>query len=164
MTHELLHLERIISSAKVAFLFFGVFNLILAVSMVIDLLLGVTKAKVAGVKIQSFKARKSAVKMLYYFGSTILLFHIDLIFILSQVYDIPYVSGAICLYFVLVEVKSWFERLSEKEQAKLERDTKVLAMALQTLNPKINIGKLLEVLTADGDVDRKRQAEEDKDQ
>lgn len=148
---ELALIERLLSDFKSATLIFALINGILTVSMLIDLALGVAKARLAGRKIQSFKARKSAIKMISYYGSMLMCFLSDLIFIVCDVYEMPYLSMIIGFCLTLIEVKSWFEKLSEKEQARIEHSAKIVASALQGLAPKVDLVKVAEGLSDDDD-------------
>lgn len=148
---ELALIERLLSDFKSATLIFALINGILTVSMLIDLTLGVAKARLAGRKIQSFKARKSAIKMISYYGSMLMCFLSDLIFIVCDVYEMPYLSMIIGFCLTLIEVKSWFEKLSEKEQARIEHSAKIVASALQGLAPKVDLVKVAEGLSDDDD-------------
>lgn len=146
---ELALIERLISDLKSATLVFALINGLLTFAMLMDLVLGIAKAKLAGRRIQSFKARKSAVKMISYYGSMLMCFVSDLIFIVCDLFDTPYLSMLIGFCLTLIEVKSWFEKLSEKEQARLEHSARVVASALQGISTKVDLSKVADELTAD---------------
>lgn len=150
MTANAQLLTRLTSDLKVAVGLFSLVVLVLTMAMLVDFTLGITKAKLAGRKIQSFRARKSALKTLIYYGSLMMGFHFDLLFIIFDIYDNPYLSFGIGAVFVLIEIKSWFEKLSDKEQARIEESAKTIAQAWKSISSSsVDIGQIVESLTQD---------------
>lgn len=143
--------DCLVKDLRASFLLFALINASLSLALIVDLCLGVLKAKLAGQKIQSFKARKSAVKMISYYGSLLMCFLCDLMFISHDICDRPYMAMLTGACFILIEIKSWFERLEDKEKARLEANTRIVAKALGSLGSKVNASELLSQLTDETD-------------
>lgn len=137
-------IERILQDLHTASLTFAIINAVLTIAMLVDLVLGIAKSKIAGKPIQSFRARKSAVKMISYYGSLLMCFLCDLNFILCDIYETPYLAMIIGGCLVLIEIKSWFEKLSDKEQARVEHSAKVMATAIKGLVPNVNVSAIVD--------------------
>lgn len=144
---HLLLVERLVGDLKSAILLFALIVCVLTTAMLVDFALGITKAKIAGRKIQSFRLRESAVKVLVYYGSMTMSFLFDVLFVLGDLYETPYLSLLIGAGFVLTEMKSWFEKLGDKEQARIERSAKVIASAITSLSAsKVKLSEVVEDL------------------
>lgn len=144
---HLLLVERLVGDLKSAILLFALIVCVLTTAMLVDFVLGITKAKLAGRKIQSFRLRESAVKVLVYYGSMTMSFLFDVLFVLGDLYETPYLSLLIGAGFVLTEMKSWFEKLGDKEQARIERSAKVIASAITSLSAsKVKLSEVVEEL------------------
>lgn len=144
---HLLLVERLVGDLKSAILLFALIVCVLTTAMLVDFALGITKAKLAGRKIQSFRLRESAVKVLVYYGSMTMSFLFDVLFVLGDLYETPYLSLLIGAGFVLTEMKSWFEKLGDKEQARIERSAKVIASAITSLSAsKVKLSEVVEEL------------------
>lgn len=145
---HLLLLERLVGDLKSAIILFALIVCVLTAAMLVDFVLGIAKSKLAGRKIQSFRLRESAVKVLVYYGSLTMSFLFDLIFVSGDLYDTPYLSLLIGAGFVLTEIKSWFEKLGDKEQARIERSAKVIASAISSLSSsKVKLSEVVEDLS-----------------
>lgn len=124
---EYIELERIIHDFKTATIYFAFIIFICIGSMVIDFILGIIKAKLAGQSIKSYKLRKSIQKLAVGVGSPLLMYCVELIFIVCDLYNVPYLTMLVGGVITFTELKSWFEKLTDKEQARLEHSAKVIS-------------------------------------
>lgn len=148
-------LEQMTHDFKTASLYFAVIIALSLGAMLIDFVLGVTKAKMAGQKIQSYKLRKMFLKLLAGIGLVVLMYAVDLTFILCDLYNTPYLAMLGGSAVTLTEVKSWFESLSDKEQARLEHSIKLAGKAMSAIG-KTNtalVGSIAEGLSTKGEDD-----------
>lgn len=124
------------------FLLFALVVAIVSVAILIDFVLGLVKSLASGRRIRSFRIRDSFTKMIIYYGSILLLFLIDLIFISHDLYDRPYMAMFAGGGVLITEVLSWFESLEDKERSKIARSAQIMAGAIKDLSNKVDVGKL----------------------
>lgn len=105
-----------------------------------DVVFGVIKSISIGLKPTSFRFRDTVTKLIRYFNLLILFTIVD--FIISLQVDTPYFTIAGCFYIVFIEIKSWFEKASEKEKKNIKTITTFL-------KNKDNVAKILAELTED---------------
>lgn len=160
LSQEFQTLEQITHDFKTATLYFAVILFICIGSMVIDLILGIIKAKSAGQSIQSYKLRKSIQKLAVGAGSPLLMYCVDLIFIICDLYNVPYLTMLVGGVVTFTELKSWFENLTDKEQARLEHSAKVISHIVAQAGG--GASKFGEIATSviEGDKDSEDESEE----
>lgn len=141
--------EALKQDLRGGFLLFAVVIAIVSVAILIDFVLGIIKTVASGRRIRSFRIRDSFVKMIIYYGTILLLFLIDLIFISHDVYDRPYMAMFAGGGVIITEVLSWFESLDDKERSKAQRSASILAGAIKGLSDKVNVSGLVESLASE---------------
>lgn len=135
---------ELINDAKRASLVLAFVWSAVIVAMIIDLVAGVRKAKRAGISRTSYGYRRSVSKFCRY--GTALLFTLlgDAIMIVGTLYDIPFASVVCALGLCLIEAKSWFEKLEEKERARLLDSLEDAAKVAATRDPRTILDELRE--------------------
>lgn len=139
-------LNELARDLRGGFLLFAFIIAIVSVAILVDFVLGIAKAVASGRRVRSFRIRDSFVKMIIYYGSILLLFLIDLIFISHGIYARPYMAMFAGIGVTITEVLSWFERLEDKERSKLSRSMRIVAGAMRNLSDKVDISSLGEAL------------------
>lgn len=135
--------EGLVKDLRGAFLLFALVVAIVSVAIFVDFVLGIIKSLSSGRRIRSFRIRESFAKMTAYYGSILLLFLVDLIFISHDLYDRPYMAMFAGGGVVITEVLSWFESLEDKERSKLNRSIRAIAGAIKGLGGNIDVGKFV---------------------
>lgn len=135
--------DALVKDLRGGFLLFAFVISIVSVAIFVDFVLGLAKAVASGRGIRSFRIRDSFVKMIIYYGSILLLFFIDLIFISHDLYDRPYMAMFAGGWVIITEVLSWFEGLETKERSKAQRAAKIMAGAIKGLGLKVDIAGAL---------------------
>lgn len=87
---------------------------LVVVSVAVDLMTGIGKAKAKHEEIQSLGFRRTIRKLLEYWGLILMCFTIDLLLLITSI-DEPWITMVSGLSVVLVEVKSVVENLHERK-------------------------------------------------
>lgn len=143
---EYIELERMIHDFKTATIYFAFLNICAFMAIVIDFILGIIRAKRESKQIQSHKIRLSFWKVVQSFSFIFVAFVLDLIFVMSDIYDKPYITMGATALVTLTEIKSWFESLDEKERAKLETSAKLLSR-IAMFGGGVALGSLSHILS-----------------
>lgn len=114
------------------------------VAMTIDFVAGVRKAKRAGIARTSYGFRRSVNKFCRY--GTALLFALlgDVIMIVGTLYGVPYASVVCAILLCIIEGRSWFEKLEEKERARLIDNLEAATEAVIDRDPSRIVEELKE--------------------
>lgn len=113
-----------------------------SVAMAIDLVAGIRKAKRAGQARTSEGYRRTVDKLCRY--GTALLFGLiaDLVMVVGGIYANPYASAVIALGLILIEAKSWFEKLEHKERTRMAHNLNAIVRAVSQRDPSVLVDDL----------------------
>ena len=112
---------------------------LVVVAIGIDLVSGWRKATIRGEQHTSYALSRTITKLLLYEGSMVVMGCIDVAIMLchitdvlgaEMIRDVPFMSGIACIFICLVEMRSIYEKASDKSRKRIKDAAEMLAHVL----------------------------------